>query len=139
MITLINIEIDSKILYQLLISEERYGCTRNNHLMPSGGFKNIKDILSEFYAKDKDWGLTTAKQLCGEVINELNYNFYDGIDDEFGNRKEYINFIDYLIGFISVQEPNYKPHNYDDFIRNIKLDEMKFTKPISRDILVEKL
>lgn len=122
---MINIKIDPKILYQLLISEERYGCTRNNHLMPSSGFKNIKEILNEFYNKDKEWSLTTAKQLCEEVINELNYNFYDGLDDEFGNREEYINFIYYLIEFISTQEPDYKPYNWDDLIRNIKLDKMK--------------
>ena len=99
--------ISLKNVYQLLISEMRYGYSRNNHLMPSCGYDNIKTLVPQMYEVDKEYAVYTMKQLCEECISDqLAANFYDGEDDEFGNRAEAIKFINWSIQWINQHENN---------------------------------
>ena len=118
--------ISLKNVYQLLISEMRYGYSRNNHLMPSCGYDNIKTLVPQMYEVDKDYAVYTMKQLCEECISDqLAANFYDGEDDELGNRAEAIKFINWSIQWINQHENNsnnWLPHNHDLFIANLAKD-----------------
>ena len=122
------IEVSTNKMYQLLISECRYGYNRNNHLMPSGAYDDVKNFFPEIDIKDHECALATAKQLCEECISDqLNTNFYEGLDDEFGNRKEAIEFIEYLLDFVHKTEPSFKPYNYDSYQDNInRVNSMKY-------------
>ena len=87
-------DIELKDVYQLLISECRYGYTRNNHLMPDGAYDKVKKYIPEMYKIDEEYALYTLQQICEECISEnLLTNFYDGYDDELGNRQRCIDFI----------------------------------------------
>lgn len=119
---MIKLEIEPKTLYQLLVSEERYGCSRNNHLMPMGAFDNIKEVLPQFYKLDNITGIATAKQICEEIINELNYRFFDGLDDEFNNREDYLDMILWLLDFVVNNIGEWKPYNWDTYLRQLSLD-----------------
>lgn len=118
------VKIDVHKLYQLLITELRYGYTRNNHLMPSSAYNDAADLLDRMLEADEGVAVRTAKQLCEECIgDELAMRFSEGLEDDFGNRKAAIDFIDYLLDFIRKREPGYKPYNmymYDD---NMKRSE----------------
>ena len=120
-----KIEISPKDLYHFLICETRYGYTRNNHLMPSSAFDDCKALLPLFLLADKEYALHTAKQLCDECIFlNLTLTFGDGIDDIHGNRKESIDFVYWLLDWINTNgDANYKPYNYDDFLRNVGIDD----------------
>ena len=119
--------ISLKNVYQLLISEMRYGYSRNNHLMPGCGYDNIKNLIPQMYEVDKDYAVYTMKQLCEECISDqLSANFYDGEDDEFGNRAEAIEFIKWSIQWINQHENNsnnWLPYNHDLFIANLAKDD----------------
>lgn len=112
-------------LYQFLISECRYGYTRNNHLMPWSAFNKVKDYIDRMYKVDKDRAIDTLKQICEECISdEINSKFYDGEDDEFGNRYEAINFVYWCINYINDKiDVEWVPYNYNVFISNITLDD----------------
>ena len=118
--------ISLKNVYQLLISEMRYGYSRNNHLMPGCGYDNIKNLIPQMYEVDKDYAVYTMKQLCEECISDqLVANFYDGEDDEFGNRAEAIKFINWSIQWINQHENNsnnWLPYNHDLFVANLAKD-----------------
>lgn len=118
------VKIDVHKLYQLLITELRYGYTRNNHLMPSSAYNDAADLLDRMLEADEGVAVRTAKQLCEECIgDELAMRFSEGLEDDFGNRKAAIDFIEYLLDFIRKREPGYKPYNmymYDD---NMKRSE----------------
>jgi hypothetical protein len=63
-------------LYQFLVSECRYGYTRNNHLMPWGAFRHVYEYLPLMVEADVDRATGTAKQLAEEAISELcRYSF----------------------------------------------------------------
>lgn len=63
-------------LYQFLVSECRYGYTRNNHLMPWGAFRHVYEYLPLMVEADVDRAIGTAKQLAEEAISELRrYSF----------------------------------------------------------------
>ena len=63
-------------LYQFLVSECRYGYTRNNHLMPWGAFRHVYEYLPLMVEADADRAIGTAKQLAEEAISELcRYSF----------------------------------------------------------------
>ena len=84
-----TINVSLKNVYQLLISEMRYGYRRNNHLMPSCGYDKVKTLVPQMYEVDKEYAIYTMKQLCEECISDqLSANFYDGEEDEHGNRAE---------------------------------------------------
>ena len=118
------VKIDVHKLYQLLITELRYGYTRNNHLMPSSAYNDAADLLDRMLEADEGVAVRTAKQLCEECIgDELAMRFSEGLEDDFGNRKAAIDFIEYLLDFVRKREPGYKPYNmymYDD---NMKRSE----------------
>ena len=118
------VKIDVHKLYQLLITELRYGYTRNNHLMPSSAYNDAADLLDRMLEADEGVAVRTAKQLCEECIgDELAMRFSEGLEDDFGNRKAAIDFIEYLLDFVRKREPVYKPYNmymYDD---NMKRSE----------------
>ncbi len=120
-----KIEIEPRDLYQFLLFECRYGYTRNNHLMPDAAFSHCKEFLPKQYACDKKLALHTAKQLCEECVNgEITTHFYDGDDDEFGNRESSIKFVYWLLDWIKEKgDSAYKPYNYDLFLENVSLDE----------------
>ena len=80
---IINVGVEIHELYQLLISECRYGYTRNNHLMPWGAYDKVKRYLPLMFKKDPEAALHTACQICDECSSEqIVRNFYDGLDDE---------------------------------------------------------
>lgn len=128
-----TVKIDLKDLYQFLISECRYGYTRNNHLMPDGAYNHVKEYLPKIAEQDKEYAIYVAKQLCEECIsNQLVTNFYDGEDDEFENRAEAIEFINWLLEFIDKGEFEFKgdstgwtPYNYYEFKQNLEKDNDK--------------
>ena len=118
--------ISLKNVYQLLISEMRYGYSRNNHLMPGCGYDNIKNLIPQMYEVDKDYAVYTMKQLCEECISDqLVANFYDGEDDEFGNRAEAIKFVTWSMQWVNQHENNsnnWLPYNHDLFVANLAKD-----------------
>jgi len=115
-----TMEIPLKDIYQLLISECRYGYTRNNHLMPSGAYDRVREYLPKMYEIDNDFALSTARQLCEEAISdELLTHFRDGVDDQHGNMKETIQFVEWLRAWIhglSLIPPYYVPYNYQQYL-----------------------
>ena len=121
-----TMNVSLKNVYQLLISEMRYGYRRNNHLMPSCGYDNIKNLVPQMYEVDKEYAVYTMKQLCEECISDqLVANFYDGEDDEFGNRAEAIEFIKWSMQWINQHENNsnnWLPYNHDLFVANLAKD-----------------
>lgn len=118
------IQIELKDLYQFLISECRYGYTRNNHLMPDGAYDHAKKYLPKMLISDKNFAIDTAKQLCEECIDQqLCGNFYDGRDDVHSNRACAIKFIEYLLDFIHKYEENYIPYNNDNYLNNLNKDK----------------
>ena len=118
------VKIDVHKLYQLLITELRYGYTRNNHLMPSSAYNDAADLLDRMLEANEGVAVSTAKQLCEECIgDELAMRFSEGLEDDFGNRKAAIDFIEYLLEFIRKREPGYKQYNmymYDDNMNRSK-------------------
>lgn len=102
-------------VYRLLIGELRYAYTRNNHLQPSASYDDAKRILPEMLKEDPDTAVRTAKQLCEECISDqIAGRFYDGLDDEFGNRSEAVGFVEWLIEFVhSNGAAEYRPYNHD--------------------------
>lgn len=116
-------EIDVKDLYQFLITDCRYGYSRNNHLMPSCAYTHVKEYIPKMHQIDEKWAIHTAQQLCEEAISmELISNFYDGEDDEYGNRKETIKFINWCLEFIESKNVTWKPYNYKQYLENLKKD-----------------
>lgn len=114
------IGIESKDLYQLLITTCRYAYGRNNHLVPSSTYDQVLRILKDFKKEDEEFAIRTAQQLCEECISqEIMVNFYDGLDDEFGNLKESRQFVRDLLTFVG---DDWEPYNYDLFLRNLELD-----------------
>ena len=119
-----KVYLDGHDVYQLMLAECRYGYTRNNHLMPGGAYDHVKKYLPKLLKADLECGLHTAAQLCDECISQqLNGNFFDGLDDEHSNRKEAIEFIDWLLDFIhdkgrDTNYSNFMPYNYDAFLAN---------------------
>ena len=122
-----TMNVSLKNVYQLLISEMRYGYRRNNHLMPSCGYDRVKTLVPQMYEVDKEYAIYTMKQLCEECISDqLVANFYDGEDDEFGNRAEAIKFINWSIQWINQHENNsnnWLPYNHDLFVANLAKDD----------------
>ena len=122
-----TMNVSLKNVYQLLISEMRYGYRRNNHLMPSCGYDKVKTLVPQMYEVDKEYAVYTMKQLCEECISDqLAANFYDGEDDEFGNRAEAIKFINWSIQWINQHENNsnnWLPYNNDLFVANLTKDD----------------
>ena len=123
------VKIDVHKLYQLLITELRYGYTRNNHLMPSSAYNDAADLLDRMLEADEGVAVRTAKQLCEECIgDELAMRFSEGLEDDFGNRKAAIDFIEYLLDFVRKREPGYKPYNmymYDDNMK--RSEDMRYS------------
>lgn len=116
-----TINIPIKRLYQLLITECRYGYARNNHLMPSCAYFDVKEALTQMLDVDESWALSTAEQLCEECISDqLNLNFGNGLDDEFGNRTEAVEFIEYLLKFVKKYKSQWQPYNYRLYEDNLK-------------------
>ena len=122
-----TMNVSLKNIYQLLISEMRYGYRRNNHLMPSCGYDKVKTLVPQMYEVDKEYAVYTMKQLCEECISDqLAANFYDGEDDEFGNRAEAIKFINWSIQWINQHESNsnnWLPYNHNLFVANLAKDD----------------
>ena len=119
-----------KNVYQLLISEMRYGYRRNNHLMPSCGYDKVKTLVPQMYEIDKEYAIYTMKQLCEECISDqLSANFYNGEDDEYGNRAEAIEFVKWSLQWINQRETelghksgDWLPYNHDLFVANLAKD-----------------
>lgn len=120
-----NISISLKELYQMLVGTCRYGYTRNNHLMPADAYGKVKKFIPEMHKVDEEYALYTLKQICEECITEeLNLRFYDGEDDEFGNRRESIKFINWCFDYIKEKtNEEWKPYCYDSYLSNLKYDD----------------
>ena len=114
-------------LYQFLIDECRYGYRRNNHLMPWGAYSHVKEYLPKMLKVNPEHALHTAMQICEECISdELLSYFYDGLEDEHGNRAEAIKFIRFLIEWIHTNgKENYYPGNYNLFLENCGKDNVE--------------
>ena len=121
-----TMNVSLKNVYQLLISEMRYGYRCNNHLMPSCGYDKVKTLVPQMYEIDKEYAIYTMKQLCEECISDqLSANFYDGEDDEYGNRAEAIEFVKWSLQWINQHENNsnnWLPYNHDLFEANLAKD-----------------
>lgn len=118
------VKIDVHKLYQLLITELRYGYTRNNHLMPTSAYNDAAELLDKMLEADKEVAVSTAKQLCEECIgDELAMRFSEGLEDDFGNRKAAMDFVDYLLDFIRKRDPDYNPYNMYMYEENVKRSE----------------
>lgn len=119
------VEIKPKDLYQFLLTDCRYGYTRNNHLMPSCAYEHVKQYLPKLLKADKYLAIHTAQQLCEECISMELIKFANGIDDENGNRAEAFKFIEEMLSFIHNNEDyaDWKPYNYDDYFENKALDD----------------
>jgi len=119
------VEVKPKDLYQFLLSDCRYGYTRNNHLMPDGAYYHAYTYLPELLKVDREMALNTAKQLCDECISMELIQFADGIDDENGNRAKAFKFIEEMLNFIHNNEVHdeWKPYNYDNYLENKALDD----------------
>lgn len=120
-----TIDIELLDFYRLLVSNLRYAYSRNNHLQPSISYQDIKEkYLPKFFAIDKETALHTFKQMCDECISdEICVRFCDGEEDDFGNRRSSLEFVEYLLNEIHKYEPDWFPYNYDQFIRNKNLDD----------------
>jgi hypothetical protein len=125
-----KVYVDLHDLYQFLISECRYGYKRNNHLMPGGAYDHVKEYLPKMLKANKDMALHTARQLCEECISDqLTANFYEGLDDEFGNRKEAVEFVNWCMEWIRTNSGSdaectcHTPYNYDIFESNLTREE----------------
>lgn len=94
--------------------------------MPRMIFDLCKKHLPSFLEMDRSHALHTAEQLCEECISdEIVCHFFDGEDDECGSRGESIQFVNWLIDWLHKNgEPNFKPYNYDDFLKNVALDDV---------------
>lgn len=114
-----EVKVDLHDLYQLLIAECRYGYTRCNHLMPGGAFDKVKKYVPLIVEQDKDYAIRTVTQLCDECIDYVNTFFNNGDDDEFGNRLEAFEFIDWCLAF----GHQVKPYNLDIYTTNKALDD----------------
>lgn len=120
-----KVELSTKYVYQLLISNLRYGYTRNNHLMPSTAYEQTKEIMADFFDVDEEYALHTLQQLCEECISdEICIRFYNGVDDECGNRAEAIKFVNWCLETINKYDPNWKPYNFDLFENNVAKDDL---------------
>ena len=119
-----TVAVSTKDLYQLLLAECRYGYSRNNHLMPSGSYSHVWAYLDKLEKADHDCAMSTAEQLCEECISDnLNMNFWDGVDDECGNRQEAFDFIEKLLRYIHKYHEGWVPYNYDNFVDNKAKDD----------------
>ena len=122
-----TMNVSLKNVYQLLISEMRYGYRRNNHLMPSCCYDKVKTLVPQMYEVDKEYAIYTMKQLCEECISDqLSANFYDGEEDEYGNRAEAIEFVKWSMQWINQHENNsnnWLPYNHDLFVANLAKDD----------------
>lgn len=118
-----TVPVQIKDLYQLLLAECRYGYSRSNHLMPYGAYDHVKTYLTALCDTDHDMGIQTAQQLCEECIEYLWMHFPDGIEDDNGNRKGAIEFIQYLIDFVQKNhQDNWIPYNFTNYISNVAKD-----------------
>lgn len=125
-----TMELPLKDVYQLLVSELRYGYRRNNHLMPGCGYDKVKTFVPQMYEVDKEYAVYTLKQLCEECISDqLTTNFGDGEDDEYGNRAEAIEFVKWSLQWIHQHETDQRyddsawlPYCYDSFLDNLAKD-----------------
>lgn len=66
-----TVKVGIKDLYQFLIEGNRYGFSRNNHLMPGAAFDHCREYLPEMYDVDPEAALRTATQLAEEAIDVL--------------------------------------------------------------------
>lgn len=119
------VEVDVHDLYRFLIESCRYGYKRNNHLMPWGAYDDARKYLPMMLDVDKGCALRTAEQLCDECISDqLMLNFYDGLDDDCGNRKCSVEFIEFLTNFLDYNSDSLRrPYNYEDYLENVKRRE----------------
>ena len=113
-------------VYRLLIGEVRYGCSRNNNLMPGSAFDEARQYVPVMFEADPDLAVHTAAQLCTEVINELALRFWEGAEDEFGNRQKYLDFINWCLDFVHQHGvENYVPYNNDQLSHVLATDDLK--------------
>lgn len=118
------VEIKPKDLYQFLLTECRYGYTRNNHLMPDGAYRHVEEYLPELLKADKEMAINTAKQLVEECISMELCKFADGIDDDHGTRRSAINFIKKMLEFLARNgQSDWRPYNYNILVKNVQLDD----------------
>ena len=110
-------DIELRDVGQLLLFECRYGYTRNNHLMPTEAYDKVKKYIPEMCRIDRDYTLHTLQQICEECISlNLLTNFYDGYDDEFGNRQRSIDFVKWCLEYVKNNgHQDYVPYNFDSF------------------------
>jgi len=139
--------VDVKTMYQMILGNLRYAYTRNNHLEPSSSYSQTKNLIEEMYIIDENMALTTLKQACSECINdEIVGRFFDGVDDQNGNRKASIEFINWCLETVKIAtKEEWKPYNYDLFLKNVEKDDLPlfeikmYENDIITDLTKEKL
>lgn len=120
-----SVEVSPTNLYRLLLSECRYGYTRNNHLMPDCAYDMVMEMLPKMAEADLGTATHAARQLCEECISdELWMRFPEGEDDEFGNMAKSVQFIESMLDFVRKQgDEGLKPYNYDDYEEHLRLQD----------------
>ena len=83
-----TVAVECHDLYQLMISECRYGYTRNNHLMPWGAFNHCYFYLPKLMKADPDFAKHTAKQLAEEAIEQLRMDSFGDARKQFSVLQE---------------------------------------------------
>ena len=121
------VKVQIKDLYQLLLGDTRYAETRYHTSARWGAFSKCRQYLPAMIKVDLEWGLHTAKQLCEEAISALEWMFYYGDDERYGDRKEYLDFIKWLLDFLQANADEngmYRlPYNVDGYYRNLTEDD----------------
>lgn len=118
-----TVNVGIKDLYQFLISECRYGYTRNNHLMPSCAYDHARKYLDLLLKEDRDFALYAASQLFDECISFINFSFDEKeTNADFvlkNNKKDSIDFIKYLLNFIIINsgpgDASHLPNSLDKY------------------------
>lgn len=93
--------------------------------MPGCAYDQVKTYAPIIYEVDADCALHTIKQICEECISdEICMNFYNGEDDELGNRAESIRFVEWCIDFVHKHGvESWRPYNFDRYEENVALDD----------------
>ena len=82
-------------------------------------------MIDAMMETDKSMAMHTVTQSCEECISALGNAFRDGVDDEFDNRKHYIDYIEWCLAKIDEDDPIQLPYNIRAYREHLALDEQK--------------
>jgi hypothetical protein len=92
--------------------------------MPGSAFEKAKKYAQLMAEVHNGYAVKTVNQLCEECIDYVNTFFNNGDDDEFGNRPEALQFIQWCLSF----DEHVKPYNIDVYYENKAIDDKQVYK-----------